>query len=210
MLKSKRFFSLTIFLLILLVLITVIDFQSLNIKVYQSFYRQGLLNFEYNKYIFYIQNIFDYLRFKTELISDFSNRDIAHMLDVRNLYLIIHYLKYFLFIVISLYFILMFKFHKEYLISYIKFDLNKLLLKIFIPIIILIMIFVVSFDFFWINFHYIFFSNDLWLLDPSTSLLINLVPSEFFIFLINKIIISFFILVLIIYIILKLIVRWMK
>ena len=29
-------------------------------------------------------------------------------------------------------------------------------------------------------FHHIFFDNDLWILDPSTDLLINIVPEPFF------------------------------
>lgn len=30
-------------------------------------------------------------------------------------------------------------------------------------------------------FHHIFFNNDLWLLDPATDLLINIVPEPFFV-----------------------------
>ncbi|MCR1898900.1 TIGR01906 family membrane protein [Irregularibacter muris] len=41
-------------------------------------------------------------------------------------------------------------------------------------------------------FHYIFFSNDLWRLDPGQSILINLVPLEFFINIAGRIAIYFF------------------
>lgn len=37
-----------------------------------------------------------------------------------------------------------------------------------------------DFDRYWKMFHYIFFTNDLWLLDPTTDMLINIVPGEFF------------------------------
>lgn len=37
-----------------------------------------------------------------------------------------------------------------------------------------------NFDWFWTTFHEVLFSNDLWLLDPATSLMINLLPSELF------------------------------
>jgi len=38
----------------------------------------------------------------------------------------------------------------------------------------------VDFNHFWQTFHHVFFTNDLWLLDPATSLLIRMYPSAFF------------------------------
>jgi integral membrane protein (TIGR01906 family) len=38
----------------------------------------------------------------------------------------------------------------------------------------------IDFQGFWIRFHLIFFTNDLWILDPSTDRLIQMVPQEFF------------------------------
>ena len=37
-----------------------------------------------------------------------------------------------------------------------------------------------DFDQFWTNFHLLLFDNDLWLLDPRTSVMINLFPGTFF------------------------------
>ena len=49
-----------------------------------------------------------------------------------------------------------------------------------------------DFDTFWTNFHHVFFaSNDLWLLDPRTDLLINMVPEQFFFDLIFFIVMTF-------------------
>ncbi len=45
-----------------------------------------------------------------------------------------------------------------------------------------------DFDQFWTNFHYLFFDNDLWLLDPNTSIMINLFPGTFFFDLVIRII----------------------
>lgn len=41
----------------------------------------------------------------------------------------------------------------------------------------------ISTDFtkYFVIFHHIFFNNDLWLLDPATDLLINIVPEPFFV-----------------------------
>jgi integral membrane protein (TIGR01906 family) len=49
----------------------------------------------------------------------------------------------------------------------------------------------VDFTGFWINFHHVFFSNDLWILDPRTSILIQMVPEQFFSDLVARIIIRF-------------------
>ncbi len=50
-----------------------------------------------------------------------------------------------------------------------------------------------AFDFgtFWTRFHLLFFTNDLWLLDPNTSLLINMVPEAFFFRLVMRILLFF-------------------
>jgi integral membrane protein (TIGR01906 family) len=45
-----------------------------------------------------------------------------------------------------------------------------------------LLVFYISRDFegFWNNFHYVFFSNDLWQLYPATDILIQMVPEQFF------------------------------
>lgn len=50
---------------------------------------------------------------------------------------------------------------------------------------------ILDFDAFWTQFHHVFFTNDLWLLDPRTDNLINLVPTGFFIDLIVTIVTVF-------------------
>jgi len=44
-----------------------------------------------------------------------------------------------------------------------------------------------DFNAFWNSFHKFFFTNDLWLLDPKKSVLINMVPSQFFFDLVMRI-----------------------
>ena len=57
-----------------------------------------------------------------------------------------------------------------------------------------------DFDHYWRIFHRIFFTNDLWLLDPSTDMLINIVPLNFFIALVARcaLLFLFFILILLV------------
>ena len=48
-----------------------------------------------------------------------------------------------------------------------------------------------DFNAFWTNFHLLFFDNDLWLLDPRTSIMINLFPGNFFFDLVLQIILLY-------------------
>lgn len=50
----------------------------------------------------------------------------------------------------------------------------------------------IDFTNFWISFHHVFFTNDLWLLDPSTDLLIRMFEEQFFFDMVTKILIVFF------------------
>ncbi len=45
-----------------------------------------------------------------------------------------------------------------------------------------------DFSTFWVSFHELFFTNDLWLLDPAKSVLINMVPAQFFYDLVMRIV----------------------
>lgn len=49
----------------------------------------------------------------------------------------------------------------------------------------------VDFDAFWIFFHEQLFTNDLWLLDPGTSIMINMFPDYFFFHLVMRIVACF-------------------
>ncbi|MBR2811825.1 MAG: TIGR01906 family membrane protein [Solobacterium sp.] len=49
----------------------------------------------------------------------------------------------------------------------------------------------VDFNSFWMNFHYVFFDNDLFLLDPNVSIMINMFPETFFFDLVIRIIAVF-------------------
>ena len=51
---------------------------------------------------------------------------------------------------------------------------------------------VADFNGFWMQFHYLLFDNDLFLLNPNTEILINMVPETFFFDLVTRIIIVFF------------------
>ena len=62
----------------------------------------------------------------------------------------------------------------------------------------------IDFNMFWTYFHEVFFPmNDLWLLDPRTDILINIVPEEFFFALVTRIIVIVTIAVIIYYLLFR-------
>lgn len=110
----------------------------------------------------------------------FNEKEIAHMEDVRGLFLAAMNLRR-ICIVIGVICVLA--------LFLLKSNLKKLLPKsicigtgIFFAVLCLLTgIISTDFNRYFILFHHIFFRNDLWLLDPATDLLINIVPEPFFV-----------------------------
>lgn len=110
----------------------------------------------------------------------FNEREIAHMEDVRGLFLAAINIRYacLISIVIGI-----------ALLIALKADIKRLLPKticagtllFFTILAALALVISTNFTKYFIIFHEIFFSNDLWMLDPSTDLLINIVPEPFFV-----------------------------
>ena len=131
-----------------------------------------------------------------EMQEVFGEREKLHMIDVKELFIKGKYIRNIslLFIIISL-IMLVIKDKKKIgstltLSSVISFTLIGLLL----------LIMYIDFDKYFTYFHEIFFTNDLWLLDPKTDVLIQMLPLQFFYSIATKIA-SLFILELIILII---------
>ena len=131
----------------------------------------------------YFQNNDEYLSVETTINNQmrflFNQREIYHMKDVKNLINFIDAIGLIIgcvFIIFSL--ILVFYDHnwKETLLRLI------LLRGLFsASLVILISItFLAFFDYFFVLFHEISFSNDLWILNPKTDYLIMLFPESFF------------------------------
>ena len=115
-------------------------------------------------------------------ISDtpfFNEREVAHMEDVRGLFVGAVYLRYIL-IAVSILCIIAVKLLKG---KVFKFLSNVLIFGTVITLILTaVLVFLIAGDFekYFIIFHHIFFNNDLWMLDPATDNLINIVPQGFF------------------------------
>lgn len=111
------------------------------------------------------------------LEPNFNQREILHMRDVQVLFkygFILKYISLIVSIVIILYFS---KLGEKELLG--KWMFKGLFFNWLFIALLGIMIY---FDFskYFTYFHYVFFTNDLWLLDPNTDLLIQMLPEEFF------------------------------
>ena len=164
--KGKLFFvSLVLFLFVFT--------TALNLVAYdRGFYRKEFLKF--GTYLVYedadarLDNLFSYLKYKEPLSPNyFSSRDILHMQDVRKL------LSSSVFVAILSLFLLLRNI--------------PILKKSFAPMVAagillvgLALFSLLSFDFFFLMFHKISFSNSYWLMNPFEDTLINLFPERFF------------------------------
>ncbi len=119
----------------------------------------------------------------------FNEREIMHMVDVKDLYLNAMKVKWIglsFFILTSILFIFRYGWKngslhlfRAYRISLILFGTIVLVLTAFI---------LLDFDRFWTSFHHVFFTNDLWILNPATDRMILMVPSYFFNELVKRIV----------------------
>ena len=124
------------------------------------------------------EKIFIYLKDKGDeevLRPYFNTREIKHMEDVKLLFKNGYILKYISFI-LSLIIILVSIKNKKWKME------KELFYGLFIwwgLIGLLLILVFVDFNKYFTYFHKIFFRNDLWLLDPNTDLLIQMLPEEF-------------------------------
>ena len=177
----------------------IIFYNCFNLNFYKNFYSKGNLTANIgttsDELINNTSNLLDYLNGKAELnTSWFSEKDILHMKDVKTLYTVSFYTMIFFIAIFIISTILIIFLYKNCTMSYITRTFNKTLLAFIVLIIVLASIISYNFNSFWIRFHQLLFSNDLWLLSPDESNLIKMVPEEFFISLITTIILHILIL----------------
>ncbi len=110
-----------------------------------------------------------------ERVSMFNDRERAHMVDVLALYQGWRAISYVSFGLLALLIVLLRKRPGEIARAFLNAS------KVFVLLLAVIAVWVL-FDFssFWTAFHHLFFTNDLWLLDPATSRMINMMPQQLF------------------------------
>lgn len=196
-------------------ILAIIFYNCFNLNFYKNFYQKENLapkiGTTYEELIKNTTNLLDYLNHNAMLNLDwYTDKDILHMQDVRTLYSLSYKTMIFFIVVFTISTILLIILCKKRTIFYITNTFNKVLLAFIIVIGILSCIISYNFTSFWIKFHQLLFSNDLWLLSPDESNLIQMVPEEFFISLITTIILHIFILFISLFILNTIVKKRMK
>lgn len=193
--KALRNISYIILALVLplFILLTSTEIAAFDINYYRAEYEKYNISenlaIEQKDLMYSTSKLLDYLRgnrkdldFQTMVNGIeqefFSARDKLHMVDVKNLFIIGRNIRNGI-LILLLFIIVMLKYNKT-----ISFDLGKALLMSSIagvlPIALLIILINIDFYKYFTIFHEIFFTNDLWLLDPNADRLVNIFPEGFF------------------------------
>ena len=205
----KKFFTtfliiIQCFSLFISSILAVIFYVCFDLNFYKDFYQKenlaDYIDTSSDNLINNTQNLLNYLNKKEQLNTDwFSEKDILHMVDVQNLYTFSHNIMIYCFITFILSTIIIILILRGKSLLYITKIFNKVLLLFIVLVGGLSAVIAYNFNSFWIKFHTTLFSNDLWLLSPNESNLIKMVPEEFFISLITKIIIYILILFILLF-----------
>ena len=205
----KKFFTtfliiIQCFSLFISSILAVIFYVCFDLNFYKDFYQKenlpSSIGTSSDNLINNTQNLLNYLNKKEQLNTDwFSEKDILHMVDVQNLYTFSHSIMIYCFITFILSTIIIILILRGKSLLYITKIFNKVLLLFIVLVGGLSAVIAYNFNSFWIKFHTILFSNELWLLSPNESNLIKMVPEEFFISLITKIIIYILILFILLF-----------
>lgn len=164
-------------------------------SLYKYFYTENNLAWQLGiseeRLLTYTENLLNYLKTGEGLDSSwYTQKDILHMVDVRNLYQNSLNLTYILFSIFVITTLIILFIQKMKSLSFIANSFNKVF-SIFIVLILALGVYIaVDFNSFWINFHLLIFNNDLWLLSPIESNLIKMFPEEFFFTLVTLIVIA--------------------
>ncbi len=205
----KKFFTtfliiIQCFSLFISSILAVIFYVCFDLNFYKDFYQKeniaDYIDTSSDNLINNTQNLLNYLNKKEQLNTDwFSEKDILHMVDVQNLYTFSHSIMIYCFITFILSTIIIILILRGKSLLYITKIFNKVLLLFIVLIGGLSTIIAYNFNSFWIKFHTTLFSNDLWLLSPNESNLIKMVPEDFFVNLIVRIIIYILILFILLF-----------
>jgi integral membrane protein (TIGR01906 family) len=183
-------FTISLFLVLLFTSIQVVAF---NLDYYESQYNKrniannvGMKQEELMKVTY---NMLEYLKdnrdnldihamVNGEVSEVFGNREKRHMMDVKTLFLTAMSMRNYSLIIlcISLLYFLKYKYIGLKALTCVKYTYISVLGFITL----LCTILLINFNRYFTIFNHIFFSNDLWILNPKEDILINIVPETFF------------------------------
>ncbi|MEG0289928.1 MAG: TIGR01906 family membrane protein [Erysipelotrichaceae bacterium] len=192
--------------LILIILITSIDFHAFNEAFYESEYKDmhtaqsmgmthhGLMD-STKTLLDYLQDKRNDIKVSTSVYGNeqevFNDKETMHMVDVKNLYQNVLSLRKIAILCSAITLIYLFFTYRKKAFLTLSIYFNKIA-TIFLCVVSALAIWAVcDFYSFWTAFHQLFFTNDLWLLNPATDLMINMFPEAFFFHMVLRITITF-------------------
>ena len=203
-LKILSFFLAT--LIVILLLVNCIMYAAFDIDFYIDEYRKHDIikdsGLNERDLIYSTIVLLDYLNdkrndiiYEAEVFGNiqevFNDREELHMVDVKVLFLKVKSLmKPIMLICIGLLLLVLVMDAPKILFNISRAWIMVLYSFLVIGTIFFIIVFI-DFNIFWTGFHMIFFSNDLWLLDPATDVMIRMFPEVFFYDIVKKIVASF-------------------
>ena len=204
--KKAKFLVLGWMLLIVAVFLTLVDVccfdRSFYVKEYEKNSTAEVIGISDEQLMMVTEHLLGYLEDTEEVLkidaeiggvvrNVFDERDTMHMVDVKVLYqnaMLVRNVTLILALVIFGYNILHMK---QDVVASLAVSFYKALGAFMMICVAVLIGAAVDFDAMWRFFHTIFFSNDLWLLDPNVSVLINMVPLQFFFDLVTKVVVLF-------------------
>ena len=182
-------------LLILILLLTSIELVAFDIGYYKREYaklgRAEAIGISEEELLESTEELLNYLKDKRDdlhIVANirgedrplFNQRELDHMIDVKNLFQMgWQFRNLALIAFVLLVALLAFLYRGQ---SFEKLAKAFVISAISLAALSALLIFLIQGDFtrYWDQFHYIFFTNDLWQLDPRTDILIQMVPEQFF------------------------------
>lgn len=160
------------------------EYVKYNIPEYIGMSMDNLMD-STEKLLSYLENKRDDLDFKASFAKGeqefFSQRDKQHMVDVKGLFVKGRIIRNFSFFYIVIFILLLF--WKRPFVDQLR-KLTRFGIAIaaagIAPVLIIVVLMNIDFYKYFTVFHEIFFTNDLWLLDPATDRLVNIFPQDFF------------------------------
>ena len=140
------------------------------------------------------KDLLDYLKGENiDLSQNFNSREVSHMEDVRGLFKCGFFIKNTLFVFSLLIVLYIFLKDREHIYYYLD-RLFKGIIGWWLVLVGIFTLFIFDFSRFFLYFHLIFFDNDLWIMDPTTDLMIQMLPSVFFLDSFKRIVLVFILL----------------
>ncbi len=197
---------LSMFMLISALFLASIFINSLNENFYRAQYVQngtpevtGMaledLVLSSNTLLDYMMDYRDDMLIEAEVHGEmrpiFDERETLHMVDVKVLFQNALYIMYAFFALSAIGIIFTIIRDKKQSAALLSRTYNKTLVIFLIAATIMGVAFALNFNMFWTAFHLVLFSNDLWLLDPAVSIMINMFPLNFFLALCTRVLVMF-------------------